>query len=538
MVSIRRRDLLMAGLAIPAMTTLGLRWATAAPAAGAVDAHCHLFNASDLPIRGFLRRVVFEDYEDQEAPQALRLPSPLAALIATLARFLSVGVISADEEFAQLTGAAVALSTTFDPFSPEAQRAFEDALRSVLAGGARELGTEAPVPQSSIDALREAIEGELAVDPQALTAPGADSAAPTASRLFVSSGLIGRTARWAAWLRSPRFRLVERAVELYGGNGGVSFFTPALVDYDNWLDDTPRSNLASQIKVMEAVQKAAFQRLNIFVHSLAPFDPWREAFDVDAGRSPTALDLAREAVEERGFVGVKLYPPMGFLPTNNAASGLTYPDGSGPGFAAKIDDALERLFVWAEGAGVPLLAHAANTNGAGKEYSERANPAGWEAVLTRHPNLRLNLAHFGGFDEVAGGDPWEEATGRLFSLFPNTYTDLSYLSESLPSASPQRRAYIADQIRAFLLRFPGSDLRLVYGSDWIMLGREADHQLYFESVQTLLGRAGVLPQQWANISRANAIRLYGLRAGEPGRMRLEAWYGRSGLDAAALTQFD
>jgi predicted TIM-barrel fold metal-dependent hydrolase len=150
--------------------------------------------------------------------------------------------------------------------------------------------------------------------------------------------------------------------------------------------------------------------------------------------------------------------------------------------------------------------------------------------------LRLNLAHFGGFDEPTG-EPWEIATGNLMARFPNVFADLSYLSESLPSASPPRRAGVAEQIRAFLARFEVADRRLVYGSDWIMLGREADHQRYFESVKTLLGRAGVTPAQWANMSRANALRLYGLRAGEPGRLRLEAWYRKMGLDQNALAQF-
>ena len=185
---------------------------------------------------------------------------------------------------------------------------------------------------------------------------------------------------------------------------------------------------------------------------------------------------------------------------------------------------------------MPLLAHAADSNGAGEGYSKRASPAGWEAVLTRHPNLRLNLAHFGGFDEPTG-EPWEIATGNLMARFPNVFADLSYLSESLPSASPPRRAGVAEQIRAFLARFEVADRRLVYGSDWIMLGREADHQRYFESVKTLLGRAGVTPAQWANMSRTNALRLYGLRAGEPGRLRLEAWYRKMGLDQNALAQF-
>lgn len=537
MSSFNRRELIAAGLLLPAMPSLlHIPPALAAPAPGGIDVHCHLFNASDLPIRGFLRRVVFEDYEDQE--NAFALPSPLAALIATLVGFLRNGVVTADEELRQLTESAMSLSEPFDPFSPEAQRALEESLRAVLSGNAASLAPdEPPVPRESVEAFRDAIRDELAVGPQSLVGPAADSAAPTASRLFAAPGAIGNTMRWAAWLRSPRLRLVERIKELYGGDGKVTFFVPALVDYDNWLDDSPRSGMASQVAVMEAVQKAAFERLNVFVHSLATFDPWREAVDEAEGRSPSAFDLAREAVEQRGFIGVKLYPPMGFLPGGNAGAGLTYPEGSGTGFAEKLDAALDRLFSWAESESVPILAHAADSNGAGEGYSHRADPAGWQVVLERHPNLHLNLAHFGGFDHLSGGEPWETATGNLITRYPNVHADLSYLAESLPWASPQKQARIAGQIRAFLTRFPEASGRLVYGSDWIMLGKEADHQRYFDSVRALLGRAGVTPAQWAEMTRGNAIRLYGLGAGAPGRARLEDWYRRQGLDPAVLSQF-
>ena len=540
--SLDRRQVLIAAGVLPLLNALRISPGLAAPPSGAFDVHCHVFNATDLPISGFLRRVVFEDYGEQVAADALSVPSPIAALVATLVGFLRNGVITAEDELEQITASAMALGQSFDPFSPEAQRALEDALREVLAGDAAALSADAeqPVPQESIDALRAAIEAEIGTAPEAQVGAAAELMAPTASRLFIGSGMIGRTFRWAAWLRSPRLRLIERLAELYSGDGRVTFFTPALVDYEHWLGDRPRSDLASQVRVMEAAQKAAFQRFNVFVHSLAPFDPWRQAMDVAAGRSPTALDIARDAVEERGFIGVKLYPPMGFLPTANAGGGLTYPAAAAEleDFSEKIDAALDQLYAWAEAEGVPILSHAANSQGAGPGYSERANPSGWEAVLARYPDLRLNLAHFGDFDEASGTAPWENATGALLSRYPNVVTDLSYLSEALPSAPPHRREAIAGQIRAFLASFDANAERLVYGSDWIMLGREADHHRYFEDVQSLLGQAGVTPAQWSGIARENAIRFYGLRAGEAGRARLDGWYQRMQLDASALAQFD
>ena len=60
------------------------------PARRFIDVHCHFFNAADLPVKGFIRRVVLEDFEPTGS-----LPTRIAAashsvwsgLVATLIDF-------------------------------------------------------------------------------------------------------------------------------------------------------------------------------------------------------------------------------------------------------------------------------------------------------------------------------------------------------------------------------------------------------------------------------------------------------------------
>lgn len=55
-------------------------------------------------------------------------------------------------------------------------------------------------------------------------------------------------------------------------------------------------------------------------HAFFPFCPWRQVhFDkaADKGSLENPLALIEEAIDHHGFVGVKLYPPMGFRPWNN-----------------------------------------------------------------------------------------------------------------------------------------------------------------------------------------------------------------------------
>ena len=56
-----RRDILKAALTAAALPALKLPAFAAAPRRF-IDIHCHFFNAADIPVRGFLQRVVLSDY--------------------------------------------------------------------------------------------------------------------------------------------------------------------------------------------------------------------------------------------------------------------------------------------------------------------------------------------------------------------------------------------------------------------------------------------------------------------------------------------
>ena len=494
-----------------------------------IDTHCHVFNASDLPVKGFIQRVVFEDYEDAAVPEAVEIPSPFAGLLATLISFLKLGVISAEKENEMLIGGNEAIVGQFDPYSPSVQQELEAVLEQVLSPA--ESGAGGLAPEEILE-FQRLLDTETAIGPQQGAPEG--PLARRAARLLTGRGIVGRHLRWAAWLRSPRMKISEEINRLYGGSSRIGMFTPALIDYTNWLEEEPRSSIGSQITVMESVQRTAIGKRGFLLHSLAPYDPWRQIADVDAGAPVTALDRVKEAVEQRGFLGVKLYPPMGFLPYDNASQQLTYPVRAQQvtNFAEKLDQALDALYSWAAANGVTILSHAANSNGAGEGFSARANPSGWRPVLERHPQLRLCLAHFGGFTE----DNWEESSASLMTDFPYVFVDLSYLSSSL--ATNQITIHNAVmKMRDFLARHDGVINRLVFGSDWIMLGREADHERYFEAVRQFGNEAGISRIQWNAIKSANTVRMLGLSGGQA-RARLEDWYNRSGLDASLLGRFD
>ena len=191
------------------------------------------------------------------------------------------------------------------------------------------------------------------------------------------------------------------------------------------------------------------------------------------------LRHVKQAILNRGFLGVKLYPPMGFRPFDNNIDHFSWAPRSPRGGGAALDRELADLYSWCVANDVPIKAHANNSNAAAPGAGVFADPAGWRAVLDqpRFRNLRLNLAHFGGFDESAPAEAltstgdWEESLAEMVGLYSGLYFDIGYWTEAADTDAPQRTRVLA-RVRELLERDPKMLERMMYGSDWSMIGRE------------------------------------------------------------------
>lgn len=505
-----------------------------------IDAHCHVFNAADLPIRSFVQRVALGDGEDQIVLGDNRVETQAALpwLGAVLIEILASGALPARDELREIeSGALRSQSVRPDP-TAQVGAALERAFRNpvgALGGPAMQDGP--PLTPAGRAILLRAMEREAGFAPNRITPQATErDYNELAAAMLVSEDVIGRNIRWARLLTSDRRTITARLLDLYGRNRRFALFTPALVDFSRWLNDEPNSGFADQIQVMERIQR---MQTGPALHCMVPFDPWRQI--VDRG----ALDLVRHAIEDMGFVGIKLYPPMGFRPLGNADVRQEYPERARGilDFPAKLDRALDELYAYASEQGVPVMAHATNSNGASTGYALRAHPDNWRPVLRKYPKLRLNLAHFGDFEEQDGGNAtptWENAVGKLVQQFGNrAYADLSYFSELLPGAVPaEQRARLLGYLKEFVASFDPRFEHLLYGSDWVMVGREANAERYLdaivEAVGTVCGDAACLERfMWGN-----AANYLGLKAGEQNRARLDRYYAKHQLDGAWLRALD
>jgi predicted TIM-barrel fold metal-dependent hydrolase len=174
------------------------------------------------------------------------------------------------------------------------------------------------------------------------------------------------------------------------------------------------------------------------MHGYISFDPLRAVFHNNGLDRIDPFKLVRDAIDKHGFLGVKLYPPMGFLPLRN----VQHRPAKFAYFIAKalpnvnirkqLDEALGELYQYCTDNDVPIMAHAALSQASNASYEKFADPLNWDYALQQFGALRLNLAHFGRFNDALDGNyapTLEWHFGALLEKYPNAklYADVSFL---------------------------------------------------------------------------------------------------------------
>ncbi len=438
-----------------------------------VDVHCHDFNASDLPITGFIARTIpgLTEISRGVTPIPEQI---LRRVVGTIHGWLNAEAPSAEAEV-PLLRAALTGSGTFAPVPPLA------------------------LPRALFDRLAAQLASLLGLDPAAL----GEGFFQLAETLHLVS--------------HPRARIAASLATIYPT---VSLFVPLLVDYDAWSDDHAGSALASQVPVNELCARLSMRgrigRADARLHPFIAFDPLR----------PDALTIVRHAVLDAGFIGVKLYPPVGFLPLGNAEIG-------DPARGRALDAALRALYALCESEEIPITAHASPGNEFALGYGEMAAPVRWAPVLREFPNLRLNFGHFGhetgtgGADGIDARDAWMRQAAELIEEHAHVYADLS--SSPLVHDAAYAARFGA-HLRALCARFQRLPSRLMYGSDWWLNRFDPRGETAVGAFQRFLG-------EWMGSARdaimgRNALRFLGfldeddrLATGNRNQQRLRAFYG-------------
>lgn len=323
------------------------------------------------------------------------------------------------------------------------------------------------------------------------------------------------------------FHLMEKSFD------EVEIFVPAMVDFDGWMPVNPylpqpgTTSIWTQYGIMrDLAERSAKREFASYVLPIIPFNPRRQVFENNA------LALVSKAIEN-GFVGVKLYPPVGFLPTGNAQMpehqhDKVHYDGKQMWLGEALDRALDQLYAYCEKNDVPIMAHANRSNGFSEDSAWCASAWGWSDVLKSHSGLRLNLAHFGHMEGAGHWDPgepsdtcimWAKHIAYLMERY-NVFADVGNSELAFDPLYAGR--YLAFLQEVLLPTSAHVARRMMYGSDFWMNVVHKDWADYYERVQERLVAQVTSIENWPDyFNRANALCFLGL-CDEAGKPRTDA----------------
>ncbi len=222
---------------------------------------------------------------------------------------------------------------------------------------------------------------------------------------------------------------------------------------------------------------------------------------------PNIFELVKQYIEVENFAGIKLYPPLGYFP---------------------FDSRLDAVFEYAEKKGIPITTHCARGGVfykgkitddmlihpiSGKRLEKNSNkyftdvytdPLNYVYLLKKFPQLKINLAHCGGFDEwkkfIEGGQgevppTWYETVCKLMEGSPNVYADVSYTLYT-QELYPQLRVMLG--IETFRNK-------VLFGSDFYMVQRETTEKEFYLRLRAYLG-----DEKFKQIAEINPVKFLSL----------------------------
>jgi predicted TIM-barrel fold metal-dependent hydrolase len=283
-----------------------------------------------------------------------------------------------------------------------------------------------------------------------------------------------------------RSTITEVADELLGQMGEDDALVALMMDIRAPDEsERDRSNFHRQI---QGTREAALQRPG----RVLPF------FAVHPDR-PDHFALLRDAIISGAYLGVKLYPSLGYeigTPT------------------------LRRVYDFCIEQDVPIVLHCSHGGFYRQaEFVNYCDPSVWTPVLAGPlKELRVCFAHFGGWQSLGtpnGLDPgsWGHTILTMMRNLPNVFADLSYHTEQMASADAEAHYF------STLKRLLGEDRlrrRLLFGSDSWLLRMDMTEAVFWQYF-----RRHLTPNEFRSIASIGPREFVGFRDGAPPRANLQ-----------------
>lgn len=273
-------------------------------------------------------------------------------------------------------------------------------------------------------------------------------------------------------------QITDYVIKAHGDGVGI---VPLMMDITDGSDENRR---------LFAKQRDRTQRQVLrYPGRVLPF------FAVNPRRSNTRA-LMLEALYN-GFVGVKLYPSLGY---------------------ELSDAAMTPIFEECDRLGAPVMMHC-NNGGfyAREEYKGYSDPRYWWEILGEYKNLRVCFAHFGGGANLAGKEiPSKSWTATILNLMDafegRVFADISYHTESMGAREANYFSTLRSMLNGVMGDFGNPEVTaksVLWGSDATLVQMRVSEDNYWKFFTKRLTKA-----QFVKLAENNAKRYLGLPSGK------------------------
>ena len=336
----------------------------------------------------------------------------------------------------------------------------------------------------------------------------------------------------------------------------IDLYVPLMIDFEYWFKNTPDNPIKQQI---ENIHEEIVLSYKGMIHPFVPFDPARElAFRkhmLNPDRKPElhgSLQLVKDAIENKGFIGVKLYNAMGYKPFNNATVedkrreriGLHRKRGYHIFKGEEYDKVLSELYDYCIENEVPITTHCGMYGI--ESYSNASFDFGqavfWYEVLSqeKYKNLHLNLAHFGWCQEhrYHGRKGWVKDICEMLIEYKYLFTDVSHHRV----LSGRDRKKFKEDYRDMRCDFSDHWLdikkKILFGIDWHVIKRVRNFKKFKDKYVRMLRHKNLFTEdEIDNFLGGNALNFLGLLPGGKNRLRLEKFYKDNNINQPEWFKF-
>jgi uncharacterized protein len=293
--------------------------------------------------------------------------------------------------------------------------------------------------------------------------------------------------RYLAFAKTGRMKTLEEIfLEVYDQYPKDTVFNILTMDMAYMGAGKVPRTYQEQLDEVSALVRKYPDNLMSFVH----IDPRRDGYS----------DLFKRCIEQNGFKGLKLYPPLGIFPydprykpvyeycNKNKLPLVAHCTDGNPVHWKGSHDELVRLL---EGSKLPV-----NWNQKDKELcSYFTHPSNYEEILSAYPDMNICLAHFGRETE------WDIILLQMMDKYPNLWCDISY-SMSDEKHWPMLKVRLATN--PVLLQ------RCLYGTDFYMVQIECTEKEFAINLRAFLGE-----ELFTQLSYTNPQKFLGISQPQP-----------------------